>query len=88
MIFMTVGEMIAFPFSNAFAMDRSRRGKQGEYMALYSIAFSISHIFAHNSGMLSIAHLGYKTTWYGAMIIGVLGILLLLGLRMRLKQKE
>jgi len=88
MVFMTVGEMIAFPFSNAFAMDRSRRGKQGEYMALYSISFSISHIFAHNSGMLSIANLGFKTTWYGAMVIGVLGILLLMALRMRLKQKE
>ncbi len=88
MVFMTIGEMIAFPFSNAFAMDRSRRGKQGEYMALYSISFSISHIFAHNSGMLSIAHLGFKSTWYGAVIIGILGILLLLGLRMRLKQKE
>ncbi len=88
MFFMTVGEMIAFPFSNAFAMDRSRRGKQGEYMALYSIAFSISHVFAHNSGMLSIARLGFKTTWYGAMIIGVLGILLLMVLKMRLKQKE
>jgi MFS family permease len=88
MVFMTIGEMIAFPFSNAFAMDRSRRGKQGEYMALYSISFSISHIFAHNSGMLSIANLGFKTTWYGAMIIGALGILLLMALRMRLKLKE
>jgi len=88
MVFMTVGEMIAFPFSNAFAMHRSRRGKQGEYMALYSISFSISHIFAHNSGMLSIAHFGFESTWYGAIIIGVLGILLLLALQIRLKQKE
>jgi predicted MFS family arabinose efflux permease len=88
MFFMTVGEMIAFPFSNAFAMDRSRRGKQGEYMALYSIAFSISHVFAHNSGMLSIANLGFTATWYGAMIIGVLGILLLMFLQWHLKQNE
>ncbi len=88
MIFMTIGEMIAFPFSNAFAMDRARRGKQGEYMALYSIAFSISHVFAHNGGMLSISKFGFTATWYGAMIIGVLGILLLMALRSRLKLKE
>jgi predicted MFS family arabinose efflux permease len=81
MILMTLGEMIAFPFSSAFAMDRSRRGKQGEYMALYNIAFSISHVFAHNSGMISIANLGFEATWYGAAIVGLLGIVLLLGLK-------
>jgi len=81
MLLMTLGEMIAFPFSNAFAMDRARRGRQGEYMALYSISFSISHIFAHNSGMISIARLGYETTWYLATFIGLLGILLLLLLK-------
>ncbi|NCO64285.1 MAG: MFS transporter, partial [Flavobacteriia bacterium] len=41
MLLMTFGEMIAFPFSNAFAMDRAKKGNQGEYMALYSISFSI-----------------------------------------------
>lgn len=81
MLLMTLGEMIAFPFSNAFAMDRAKRGRQGEYMALYSIAFSISHIFAHNSGMLSIVKFGYQTTWYLASFIGLLGILLLLLLK-------
>ncbi|TNM50854.1 MFS transporter, partial [Streptomyces sp. NP160] len=33
MLFMTVGEMIAFPFSNAFAMDRAKKGKQGQYLS-------------------------------------------------------
>jgi len=88
MILMTLGEMIAFPFSNAFAMDRSRRGKQGEYMALYSIAFSISHVFAHNTGMYSIAHLGFETTWYGAIGIGILGIGILMILRKKLQLKN
>jgi len=81
MLFMTLGEMIAFPFSYAFAMDRAQRGRPGEYMALYSISFSIAHIFAHNSGMNSIARLGYQTTWYLAVFVGLLGILLLLWLK-------
>ena len=81
MLLMTLGEMIAFPFSYAFAMDRARRGRPGQYMALYSISFSIAHIFAHNSGMISIARLGYETTWYLAAFIGFLGILLLLWLK-------
>jgi len=87
MLFMTLGEMIAFPFSNAFAMERSKRGNQGEYMALYSIAFSISHIFAHNYGMQSIAYNGYSTTWNIITLISALGIMLLLVLKKLLKEK-
>ncbi len=78
MLLVTIGEMIAFPFSNAFAMDRAKRGNQGEYMALYSISFSIAHVFGHNSGMRSVANFGYESTWYGISIICILGILLLL----------
>ena len=81
MLLMTLGEMIAFPFSNAIAMERSKRGNQGEYMALYSIAFSNSHIFAHNYGMHSIANNGYTFTWNVITVISVLGILLLLLLK-------
>ncbi|MEZ2414927.1 MFS transporter [Muriicola sp. E247] len=88
MILMTFGEMIIFPFSSAFAMNRSRTGKQGEYMALYNIAFSISHIFAHNGGMLSISKFGFKSTWFIAMVIGVLGILFLVILQNRLIKKS
>ena len=28
MLFMTIGEMIAFPFSNAFAMERAKKGNR------------------------------------------------------------
>ncbi|NAS11187.1 MFS transporter [Poritiphilus flavus] len=87
MLLMTLGEMIIFPFSNAFAMDRAKRGNQGEYMALYSIAFSISHVFAHNSGMLSISQYGYEITWYAAALVGLLGILLLLALKKLIRRK-
>ncbi|EAQ99949.1 MDR family MFS transporter [Maribacter sp. HTCC2170] len=81
MLLMTIGEMIAFPFSNAFAMDRAKRGNQGEYMALYSISFSIAHVFGHNTGMQSVARFGYDITWYGVMVVCFLGIVLLLLLK-------
>ncbi len=84
-LFMTIGEMIAFPFSNAIAMERAKRGNLGEYMALYSISFSISHIFSHNSGMQSIANFGYDATWYGVTFICLLGILILFLLKKKLR---
>ncbi len=76
-ILMTFGEMLTFPFSNSFAMEYSNRGKRGEYMALYSIAFSISHVFSHNLGMQSIFHFGFEMTWLGLFIVSVIGMGLL-----------
>lgn len=87
MLLMTFGEMIAFPFSNAFVMDRAKKGNQGEYMAYYSIAFSASHIFGHNAGLQLIDKLGFDNTWTimtGLSIVGMLALLLL----MRVIKKE
>lgn len=72
MCLMTLGEMIAFPFSNSFALQRAEKGKQGSYMAMYSIAFSTSHIFGHNAGMQLIDHLGYFFTWNVMLILAII----------------
>ena len=72
MIFLTIGEMIAFPFSNSFALKRAEGGKQGSYMALYSIAFSIGHIFGHNSGMQLIDRFGYNFTWNVMIVLSLI----------------
>lgn len=87
MFLMTIGEMIAFPFSNAFAMQRAKKGNQGEYMALYSIAFSVAHIFSHNSGMHLISSLGFDKTWIIVTGIAVLSALFMF-LLMRILKKE
>ena len=77
MLFLTIGEMIAFPFSNSFALKRAEKGKQGSYMALYSIAFSIGHIFGHNSGMQLIGRFGFEATWLVMVVISLLSCALL-----------
>jgi len=87
MIFLTIGEMIAFPFSNTFALTRADKGKQGSYMALYSIAFSMSHIFGHNSGMHLISEYGYVITWDVMMVLAALACALLVYLLFLLKKE-
>lgn len=87
MLLMTVGEMIAFPFSNAFVIDRAKKGKQGEYMAYYSIAFSASHIFGHNSGMQLVDKVGFDNTWNIMSLFSVIGLLSLFFL-IRIIKKE
>jgi len=77
MAFMTIGEMITFPFSNAYAMERSKRGNEGQYMAFYSIGFSFSHIFGHNGGLQLIDAFGYFTTWNVMAVLGIMNMALL-----------
>lgn len=77
MVILTFGEMIVFPFSNSFSLDRAKRGLKGEYLALYSIAFSISHVFAHNLGFHLIDAFGFDTTWIFMMVLGTIGVILL-----------
>lgn len=84
MLLMTFGEMIAFPFSNAFAADRAIKGNQGEYMALYSIAFSIGHIFGHNAGLQMAYALGFDATWYIISGVALICALILFSLNKNL----
>lgn len=88
MLLMTFGEMIAFPFSNAFAMDRAKKGNQGEYMALYSIAFSIAHIFGHNMGLQLTAKVGFDNTWLFITALAAVCVFLLFSLKLYLKAKK
>jgi len=88
MLLVTIGEMIAFPFSNSFALKRSDGKKRGSYMALYSIAFSVSHIFGHNSGMQLIDNFGFKFTWYTMLFLAIIACILLLTLKGLLKKES
>lgn len=88
MLLMTVGEMIAFPFSNAFAVERAKKGNQGEYMALYSIAFSLAHIFSHNIGMQLIDKFGFEFTWNAITIFALIGVAILFLLIKLLKKEQ
>ena len=77
---MSIGEMIIFPFSNAYAMERSNFGNKGEYMALYMMAFSIAHIFSHDGGMHLIDSVGFDKTWVIAAILSFGAVILIMAL--------
>ncbi len=84
MLLMTVGEMVIFPFSNTFALQRAEKGRIGQYMALYSISFSFAHIFGHNAGMQLIQRYGFENTWNVMIGLGIVTLLLLLFLKHKL----
>ncbi|SDX40797.1 MDR family MFS transporter [Flavobacterium degerlachei] len=71
MIFISIGEIFAFPFSNTFAMSRAPKGHEGRYMALYTMSFSLAHIVSSKVGLEVIARFGYQVNW---VVMGTLGI--------------
>ena len=81
MLLITIGEMLAFPFTNNFAMNRAPEGKEGRYMALYTMAFSLAHIFSAKTGMEIIARFGYVENWFLMGACAFLAVILMLILR-------
>ena len=80
-IFMTFGEMLGFPFSNSYALNRSKLGNQGAYMAMYSMSFSVAHILGPNIGMQFSARFGFEATWFLMAGICLIACLILLALQ-------
>ena len=72
MVFISIGEIFAFPFSNAFAMGRAPLGHEGRYMALYTMSFSLAHIVSSKAGLGIIADYGYQTNW---LVMGTFGVI-------------
>lgn len=88
MLFMTFGEIFNFPFINSISMKRARGRNMGDYMALFTMAFSLAHILGHNSGMQLIRAIGYTWTWYIMAGILLLCIVLMLWYKHLTKQEE
>ena len=76
MIFMTFGEIFVFPFSNTFAISRAPKGHEGRYMAIFTMSYSMAHIFSSKIGMEIIGHFGYQANWLFMGVLGIVGILL------------
>ena len=76
MVFMTFGEMFAFPFSNSFAISRAPKGHEGRYMAIFTMSFSLAHIFSSKIGMEIIGHYGYQANWLFMGLLGIVGVIL------------
>lgn len=80
MIIISYAEMLNFPFSNSFAMNRAPRGREGEYMAAYTMTFSLAHILSGKTGLEIIARWGYTANWIVMGSIALLATMVLLWL--------
>jgi len=68
MVIITFGEILNMPFTNSFAVSRSRPQNRGQYMALYAMAFSAAHVLAPIIGLKIAEDFGYPTLWNVLMV--------------------
>lgn len=73
MLFVTLGEMIAMPFMNAFWIARTTNENRGQYAALYTVAWSSAQAVGPFFGSQIAAHLGYNVLWW---VMGIICLLL------------
>ena len=88
MLLITIGEMLAFPFTNNFAMNRAPKGKDGMYLAYYTMAFSWAHIFSAKTGMEIIDRYGFEANWFFMGGLGLIAVVLMLFLKQLLNKEK
>jgi predicted MFS family arabinose efflux permease len=74
-IYMTTisfGEIFVMPFSTSWATKRSGTARQGQYMGLYGMAYSVSNVIAPFIGTQVIAAFGYSALWL--LMLGLSGV--------------
>ncbi len=88
MLIITLAEMLGFPYTNAFAMNRAPKGRDGQYLALYTMAFSLSLIFSSKVGMEVVEAYSFEANWYLMGVLGLIAALLSLWLLNTLNRKH
>ena len=75
-LFITLGQILLFSFSNTFAFARAVRGQEGKYMAFYAMSFSAAQILSPKIGYSVIDNFSYFSNWLLMSVFGAVGILL------------
>lgn len=78
-LIITLGEMLAMPFASTFAMNRAGDENRGQYMAIYSLAYSVGHVLAPLVGMQIAGRWGYEALW---LLLGGLCAMAYVGFRL------
>jgi MFS family permease len=75
MVFMTTGELMLVPTASTFAANLAPIDMRGRYMSIYGLSWGIaSGISSPIGGFLSDTF-GPQYIWYGAALLGVMGVI-------------
>ena len=71
-LFITLGEILSFPFSNTYAMSFANERNRGKYMGFYTMTFSIAHVIAPLFWLKYAESSGYNMIWVLSLVICLL----------------
>ena len=71
-LFLTIGEILNFPFATTLVLNRSPQKGRGSYMALYNMSWSVCSIFAPLVGFAIAGRFGFDALWYLACAVAIL----------------
>ncbi|MCB9234014.1 MAG: MFS transporter [Bacteroidia bacterium] len=72
MFFLTVGEILFLPFNNSQALIMAPAKRRGEYMAGYSMTWSLTHILGPTLGLGFVELFGFDWYWVAlAVLVGI-----------------
>ncbi len=77
----TFAEMILFPGSAAYVADLAPANKQGEYMGLYTMGFSVAFAVGPWVGAVVYEKFGGRTLWAASFVTGCIAALMMTRLR-------
>ena len=78
--FVSIGEIINFPFISSASMDRATKGTIGKYMSVNTVMFSVALIIAPKVGTLILDAYGYSVLFiimFLFCVISVIGLYLI-----------
>ncbi|MBK8700086.1 MAG: MFS transporter [Saprospiraceae bacterium] len=81
--FITLAEIMAMPFMMSFVFSQPSPTRQGQYMALYSVAYGISHIIAPVAGLYLAEQLGFDKLYLLTALLSLILAFLFYGMLLR-----
>ncbi len=69
MLFISFGEMFVMPFSSSWVTKRAPQATVGQYLALYTMAYSVSNVVAPIFGTQIIDRFGFSALWCSLVVI-------------------
>jgi MFS family permease len=74
MVVMTVGELILMPTSSSYVANLAPVNMRGRYMSIYGLTWNMAAAIGPVTGGILNDTLAPAATWYGGMVIGLLGM--------------
>jgi MFS family permease len=86
MVIMTIGELILAPTATTYVANKAPADMRGRYMSLYGLTWSVAAGIGPLYGGLLGDNLGPRFTWYGAAVVGWIGVIMFILLSKRERQ--